>query len=324
MGSTFKWKQARVDGPSEGTNAEGIEVMKKARLAVPLDLETAADEQSSNRERHCSLLPVPLDRKATADEWWTQFMDEDELPTVGCKPTRPVKVAAHKLVLVEETRKMMRGLHIGTHDAADAECGAGAECTEVMPRGAQKAVVKESITDAEMVIVARMAVAEDWSRFNQNKQGQGGFYGDCSIVKEQLEKDAAYTKFLDQEMVLEKKGDSWQRYNGKPPQNENRSAIGACTSYAAGGTVIAALMQTRAMVEGKVAMFKHTPSEVCATVRKKVTNEVMWMVHRQLRRWHRKAGGVSIIDNEAPIADWVTAMAGALRLQGGSDRGLVN
>ena len=156
-----------------------------------------------------------------------------------------------------------------------------------------------------------------------NQQGQGDFYGDCSTVEEQIEKDAAYNKFLDPETVLQEKGDSWQRYNGRPPQNENRSATGACTSYTAAGTVTAALMQSRAVVEGKVAMFKHTPSEVSATVRKKVTNEVMWMVHRQLRQWHREAGGVSIIDNEALIADWVTAMGGELRLQGGSDRGLV-
>ena len=70
-------------------------------------------------------------------------------------------------------------------------------------------------------------------------------------------------------------------------------------------------MQTRAVVEGKVAMFKHTPSEVSTAVRKKVTSEVMWMVHRQLRQWHSEAGGVSIIDNEALITDWVTAMGGS-------------
>ena len=176
-------------------------------------------------------------------------MDEDELPKVGCKPDRPVKGAAHKMVTVEESRKMLLGLSIGAHEAADAECGAEAECADVVP------------------------------------------------------KDADYSKFLDQEIVLGDLDDSWQHYNGKPPQNENRSATGACTSYAAAGTVTAALMQTRAVVEGKVAMFKHTPSEVSATVRKKVTNEVMWMVHRQLRQWHREAGGVSIIDNETLVAD---------------------
>ena len=140
------WRRCRaVDEPSEGADAGIV-----ARFAGPLDL------------------------KATADEWWELFMDDDELPKVGCKPDRPVKVAAHKLVPVEETRRMMRGLHIGTHDADDAECGAEAECAEVLQRGAQKAVVKESIKDAEMVMVARMTVAE-------------------------------YSKFLDQEMVLERK-----------------------------------------------------------------------------------------------------------------------
>ena len=134
---------------------------------------------------------------------------------------------------------------------------------------------------------------------------------------------AEYNKFLDQEMVLERKGEPWQGYKGEPPQNENRSATGACTSYAAAGTVTAAVMQTRAVVEGKVAMFKHTPSEVSTAVRKKVTSEVMWMVHRQLRQWLREAGGVSIIDNEALVTDWVTAMGGSTTFANGSDRGLV-
>ena len=178
----------------------------------------------------------------------------------------------------------------------------------MMPRVAQKAVLKESVKEVETVMAARMAVAEDWSRFNRNQPGQGGFYGDCSTVKEQREKDAAYSKFLDQEMVLDERGDSWQRYNRKPPQDENRSATGACTSYAAAGTVTAALMQTRAVVEGKVAMFENTPSQVSATIRERVTNEVMWMVHRQLRQWYCEAGSASIIDNDALVADWVAAM----------------
>ena len=92
-------------------------------------------------------------------------------------------------------------------------------------------------------------------------------------------------------------------YNGKPPQDEGRSATGACTSYAATGTVIAALMQTRAVLEGKVAMFKDTPSDVSVTVRKGVSNEVIWMVYRQLHQWHSEAGGVSNIDHKALVVD---------------------
>ena len=126
---------------------------------------------------------MPVEFKAAADTWWEGFMDDKEMPKVGCKPDRPVKVATHKLVPVEETRMMLRGMSIGTHEAADAECSAKAEGIE----------------------------------------------------------------------VLEEKGDSEQRYNGKPPQDENRSATGAYTSYVAAGTVTAALMQTRAVAEGKVA-----------------------------------------------------------------------
>jgi hypothetical protein len=221
---TFMWEQEHVDDASEGANAEEIEEMKEAKLALPLDF------------------------KASADKWWQLFMDDEEQPK--------------KVVPVEETRQMLRGMSIHPHDTAEAECGAEAEGSVVM-----------------------------------------------SSVDQQIEKDAAYSRGLDQEdMPMLEKGDSEQRYNGKPPQNENRSATGACTSYAAAGTVTAALMQSRAVVEGKVAMFKHTPSEVSTTVKKKVTNEVMWMVHRQLRQWHREAGGVNIIDNEALIADWVTTM----------------
>ena len=58
-------------------------------------------------------------------------MDDDELPKVGCKPNRPVKVAAHKLVPIEETRRIMCGLHVGTHGA---EGGAEAECAKVVQR----------------------------------------------------------------------------------------------------------------------------------------------------------------------------------------------
>ena len=57
------------------------------------------------------------------------------------------------------------------------------------------------------------------------------------------------------------------------------------------------------MVEGKVAMYKDTPSEVSNTVRKKVTEEVMWMVHRQLHQWHNEAGGGELIDNATLVAD---------------------
>ena len=95
---------------------------------------------------------------------------------------------------------------------------------------------------------------------------------------------------------------------GSPPQYEERSAAAACTSRAAAGTVTAALMQARAVVEGKVAMFKDTPSEVSNTVRKKVTEEVMWMVHRQLHLWHSEAGGGDLIDNATLVAEWVTEM----------------
>ena len=95
---------------------------------------------------------------------------------------------------------------------------------------------------------------------------------------------------------------------GSPPQYEERSAAAACTSRAAAGTVTAALMQARAVVEGKVAMYKDTPSEVSNTVRKKVTEEVMWMVHRQLHLWHSEAGGGDLIDNATLVAEWVTEM----------------
>ena len=239
-----------------------------------------------------------------AEAWWKKFLEEEGMPKEGCNlaylepADMPVKVAAHKVVSVEETTVMLRDLGIG----------AEAECSEVVPRVAQEAVLKESIKDAETVMVARMAVAEDWSRFNQNQQGQGGFYGDCSTVEEKIEKEAAYSKFLDQEMVLKKKGDSWQHYNGKPPQHEKRSAAAACLARAVAGTVTAALMQAKAVVEGKVAMYKHTPSEVSDTVKKKVTNEVMWMVQRQLLQWHSEAGEADLIDNETLVADWVTAM----------------
>ena len=145
---------------------------------VPMNHRMGGDKTSEGADAEkivAGCAPAgPLDLKATTDEWWELFMDDDELSKVGYKHDRPVKVAAHKLVPVEETRRMMRGLHIGTHDADDAECGAEAECAEVLQRGAQKAVVKESIKDAEMVMVAGMTVAE-------------------------------YNKFLDQEMVLERK-----------------------------------------------------------------------------------------------------------------------
>ena len=95
---------------------------------------------------------------------------------------------------------------------------------------------------------------------------------------------------------------------GSPPQYEERSAAAACTSRAAAGTVTAALMQARAVVEGKVAMYKDTPSEVSNTVRKKITEEVMWMVHRQLHLWHSEAGGGDLIDNATLVAEWVTEM----------------
>ena len=60
--------------------------------------------------------------------------------------------------------------------------------------------------------------------------------------------------------------------NAEPPQSEKRSATGACTSFAAVGTVTAALAQARAVAEGKVTMFKNTPSEVTEKVRKEVTS----------------------------------------------------
>ena len=57
-----------------------------------------------------------------------------------------------------------------------------------------------------------------------------------------------------------------------------------------------------------MAMYKDTPSEVSNTVRKKVTEEVMWMVHRQLHLWHSEAGGGDLIDNATLVAEWVTEM----------------
>ena len=101
-----------MDDASEGANAEENEETKEARLALPLDF------------------------KASFDGWRKKFMDEDELPKVGCKPDRPVKGAAHKMVPVEETRRMLRGLSIGAQEVADVECGAEAECADVVPKDA--------------------------------------------------------------------------------------------------------------------------------------------------------------------------------------------
>ena len=164
MFSTLMWKQEHVDDASEGASAEEIEAMKEARLALPLDF------------------------KASTDAWWKQFMDDDELPKVGCKLDRTVKIDAHKLVPVEETREILRGLHIGAHEEGrkaetgpvfeherfnDNVCGAEVECAGVMPRGAQKKdLVKESVKEVETVTTARMVVAEDWSRFYRNQPGQ--------------------------------------------------------------------------------------------------------------------------------------------------------
>ena len=61
-------------------------------------------------------------------------------------------------------------------------------------------------------------------------------------------------------------------------------------------------------MEGKVAMFEDTPSQVSAAVRNRVANEIMWMVHRQLRQRYCEAVSASIIDKDCLVADWVAAM----------------
>ena len=66
-------------------------------------------------------------------------------------------------------------------------------------------------------------------------------------------------------------------------------------------------MQTRAVVEGKVAnlaMFKDTPSGVSGTVRKRVTNAVLWMVLRQLRQWHREVTAKSVVRASLATRHW--------------------
>ena len=81
-----------------------------------------------------------------AEAWWKKFLEEEGMPKEGCKlaylepADMPVKVAAHKVVSVEETTVMLRDLGIG----------AEAECSEVVPRVAQEAVLKESIKDAKL------------------------------------------------------------------------------------------------------------------------------------------------------------------------------
>ena len=185
---------------------------------------------------------------------------------------------------------------IDPHDAADAECGAEAEGSVVMSSVDQQ--IEKGAAYSRLLHQGDMPMLD---LSIHTKPFMSGVMGQHKWLE--LENDI---KPVPREPPY--KVCSGQQYNGKPPQNENRSASGACTTYAAAGTVTAALMQSRAVAEGKVAMSKHTPSEVSATVKKKVTNEVMWMVHRQLRQWHREAGGVSIIDNEALIADWVITM----------------
>jgi hypothetical protein len=91
--STFMWEQKHVHDASEGANAEEIEAIEEARFALPLDFEVLADT------------------------WQEHFMDDDGLRKVQCKPNRPAKIVVHKLVSVEETREMLRGLSIGTHEA---------------------------------------------------------------------------------------------------------------------------------------------------------------------------------------------------------------
>ena len=52
MLSTFKWKQEHVNDASEGANAEGIEEMKEARLALPLDFKASTGGLTSPRAEH--------------------------------------------------------------------------------------------------------------------------------------------------------------------------------------------------------------------------------------------------------------------------------
>ena len=86
-----------MDDSTGGANAKEIEAMKELTVSLPVEF------------------------KAAADTWWEGFMDDEEMPKVGCKPVIPVEVATQKLVPVEVLEVVVKRSEIHSKVAASAQ-----------------------------------------------------------------------------------------------------------------------------------------------------------------------------------------------------------